>query len=181
MKAAMTSALIFSLGVGGFSTFGASIQRKSKEVGPAPTSSDAGSRNSKALQLAVSTEKENFTAGEPISLAVSARNNGRKVLVLENTFHPEWDYKFDVRNEAGETVSLTGEGRRLMKDISIYASTNIEINPGEEVQKDFLITKLFEMTTPGTYSIAVNRQFFVPDLDGYRTAISNTVKVTIAE
>jgi hypothetical protein len=132
------------------------------------------------FSIAVSTEKESFTAGEPIVLAVSARNNGSKVLVLENTYHPEWDYKLDVRTEAGETVSLTEEGRHLVKDIAIYASTNVDIHPGQEIEKDFLISKLFEMTTSGTYSITVKRQFFVPDLDVYRTAISNTVKVTIA-
>jgi hypothetical protein len=181
MKAAMIRALLISLAVGGLSTLGANLQNKTEEVGPAPTSSDGGSGSSEALQLVVSTEKSSFSVGEPILLTVTSRNNGRKVLVLENTFHAEWDYKLDVRNEAGESVALTEEGRRLTKNNSIYASTNIDLHPGEEVQKDFVITKLFEMTTPGKYSISVNRQFWIPDLDVYRPATSNTVKITIVE
>src|SRR6185369_12431467 len=99
--------------------------------------SDIRETVARSLLLSARTEKPSFSPGEPIVCRVEATNNSRNVLVLVDTYHPEWDYKLDVRNEAGEKVPLTKDGERLMRNISIYKSVSVEIFPGEAVHADF--------------------------------------------
>jgi hypothetical protein len=174
------SGLIVAIAIGVLSTFGAGQQEKNKMPGDGPPSADVQDKTPKGLQLVASTEKATFTTGEPILLSVFARNNGRKVLFIVDTYHPEWDTKFEVRNEAEERVALTEDGERLTGAIAIFRDVRVEINPGDEVRKDFVINKLFEMTAPGTYSITVKRSFCVTGTEVFRVATSNIVKVTIA-
>ena len=175
----MTSGLIVALAIGVLSAFGATMQEKSKVPGDGPASADVQDKTSKGLQLLAKTDKATFITGEPILLSVFARNNGRKALFIVDTYHPEWDTKFDVRNEAGESAALTEDGKRLTT-IAIFRQVRVEIYPGDEVQQDFAINKLFEMTAPGTYSITVKRSFCVTGTDVFRVASSNIVKVTVA-
>lgn len=181
MKTAIISSLIVGTAIGALATSGASIQRKSGTSGLVSAASDIRETMVRGPLLSARTEKANFSPGEPILCRVEATNNSRKVIVLVDTYHPEWDYKLDVRNEAGEKVTLTKDGERLMRNISIYKSVSVEIFPGEAVHADFVINKLFEMTTAGTYSIRVERTFFTPDTQAYTVAKSNIVKVEITQ
>jgi hypothetical protein len=171
--------LIVAMAIGILSPFGAAMREKSKPS-DGPPSAYVQNTTSEGLQLVVKTEKATFTTGEPILLSVFARNNGAKPLFIVDTYHPEWDTKFVVRNEAEESAALTEDGERLTKSIAIFRDIRVEINPGDEVQKDFVINKLFEMTAPGRYSITVKRSFGVTGTDVFRVATSNIVKVTVA-
>jgi hypothetical protein len=176
----VTSGLIVAIAIGVISTFGAGMQETSKMPADGPVSVDVQDKTPKGLQLVARTEKATFSTGEPILLSVFARNNGRRALFIVDTYHPEWDTKFDVRNEAGESVALTEDGKRLTKTIAIFRQARVEIYQGDEVQKDFVINRLFEMTAPGPYSITVKRSFCVTGTDVFRVANSNIVKVTVA-
>jgi hypothetical protein len=174
------SGLIVAIAIGVLSTFGAGMQEKSEMPGDDPPSAYVQDTASEGLQLVVKTEKATFTPGEPIVLSVVARNHSAKPLFIVDTYHPEWDTKFQVRNEAEESAALTEDGERLTKSIAIFRDIRVEINPGDEVQKDFVINKLFEMTAPGTYSITVKRSFCFSGTDVFMVAMSNIIKVTIA-
>ncbi|HXU39422.1 MAG TPA: hypothetical protein VN937_23910 [Blastocatellia bacterium] len=178
MTATMMCTLLTAITIGTLSTFGVTIGNRSgtSDVGPA----DSPETNASGLVLSARIEKPTFNPGEPIPLRVSVTNNSRNVLVIVDTYHPEWDYKLDVRNEAGETVPLTKDGERLMRNISIYKSVSVWLYPGDTVHADFVINKLFEMNTPGTYSISSKRKFLTLDSSAYDFATSNTVKITIA-
>lgn len=172
--------LIVAIAIGILSTFGSGMQEKVEMPGDGPSSADVQDTTSEGLQLVVKTKKATFTTGEPILLSVFARNNGAKPLFIVDTYHPEWDTRFDVRNESEQNVALTEDGKRLTKTIAIYRQVRIEIHPAEEVQEEFVISKLFEMA-PGTYAITVKRSFCFTGTDVFMVATSNTVKVTVAD
>lgn len=180
MTATMMCSLLIATTIGTLSTFGITIGKRSGTSDVVAADSPARNTNASGLVLSARIEKASFNPGEPIPLRVSVTNSSRKVLVIVDTYHPEWDYKLDVRNEAGETVPLTKDGERLMRNISIYKSISVWLYPGDTVQADFVINELFEMNTPGTYSVTSKRKFLTLDSSGYDFATSNTVKITIA-
>lgn len=159
----------------------ASSAREVERLSVAADIQDKTPKTPKGLQLVARTEKATFTPGEPILLKVLARNIGAKPLFIVDTYHPEWDTKFAVRNESEQNVALTADGKRLTKTIAIFRQVRIEIHPDEEVQEEFVISKLFEMTAPGTYAITVKRSFCFTGTDVFMVATSNTVKVTVAD
>lgn len=174
------SGLIVAIVIGLFSIFGSAMQEKGKTSDGLPFAY-VQDTTSKGLQLVVKNEKATFTPGEPILLTVVARNDGQRPLFIVDTYHPEWDTKFDVRAEAGDRVALTEDGERLTKNIAIFRDVRVEINPGDEVKRDFVINKLFDLTAPGTYSITVKRSFCFSGTDVFMVATSNSVKVTVAD
>ena len=174
---AVRSGLIVALAIGVLSNFGSGMRKLADSWASSVNIQDD---TRKDLELVASTEKRTFTAAEPIPLSVIAKNNGQRALFIVDTYNPEWDTKFDVRNEAGENVALTEDGKRLTKTISIFRQIRIEINPGEEIRKEFVINKLFDMSSPGKYAITVKRSFCVTGTDIFSIATSNILKVTVS-
>jgi len=156
------------------------MQNKSK-LSDVPPSTYIQDATSKGLRLAMKIEKATFAPGEQIAITVVARNDSEERLFVIDTYHPEWDTKLDVKEEAGGKVALTEDGERLTKNIAIFRDIRVEINPGDELQKDFVINKLFDMTAPATYSITVKRSFCFSGTNVFMVATSNTVKVTVVD
>lgn len=105
MMAVVSTSLILGIAIGVLSTFGALVQEKRRMPSDAPPPADVQYKTPRGLQLVARTEKATFTTGESILLSVFARNNGTEALFIVDTYHPEWDTKFDVRNEADESAN----------------------------------------------------------------------------
>lgn len=148
-----------------------------KQVVPAP---DTQSARSKGIQLTVRTEKESFDSDEVVLLLLSVRNTTRRAVFLVETYSAR-EYKFDVKNEKGEDVLLTEEGQHLLTNNAVYRSGPLTIEPGEEKQHNVSINRIYDMTAPGTYSVTVRRKIFKMSGKLFTEAISNTLKVTIAD
>lgn len=179
VKAIITRALVITVIINAFAIFGAGMQKNDSQSKQDSTASSIKSPASKGLQFSAKTVKESFSLDEPIVLKVSVRNDTRMTFYLPDTFHPEWDYKLEVKNEKRENVPLTADGERLMKDIAIFRQVNKEIAPGDQLQRDFQINKLFKMADSGSYAITVSHQAWDPKRGEFITITSNTVKVRV--
>lgn len=179
MRVAITGALMTTIAALAILTFGADMQGDSKGPKQAQLSSESQKLASDNVELYARTEEEMYIPGEPILLKVLVRNKTEKAFLLVDTRRPERDYKFDVRNEEGESVALTKDGEDLVNNTAIFRRVAVEIKPGEEVQHSFTINKLFEMSVPNTYSVTVKRAIRGQDGQPLAEVISNTVKIKV--
>ncbi|HEX5733475.1 MAG TPA: hypothetical protein VF131_11635 [Blastocatellia bacterium] len=179
MRVAITGALITTIGALALLAFGADMQANNKESMQAQLSPGGQKPASDSVQLFVQTEEEMYIPGEPILLKVVVRNNTQNTIFIVDTRNPARDFKFDVRNEEGESVALTKDGEDLVNNTAIFRRVAVEIKPGKEVEHSFTINKLFEMTVPGTYSVTVKREIRGQDGHPLGEVTSNTVKIKV--
>ena len=144
------------------------------------TSSVAGVQRKTAntVHLSAGVKKEIFGSKELLPLTLSIKNNTRTAVFLLETY-PERDYSFQVRNERGETVSLTEAGEHLVNNTSTYRSIKLRIEPGQEVHHTVTINKLYDMTTPGVYAITIRRKVVTKKGKEPIEIKSDTISVTI--
>ena len=91
----------------------------------------------------------------------------------------EGDYSVEVRDRQGKMVRDTQLGRRL-KDpgtVRISSTPLFPLKPQESLKDEISVSKLYEMSSPGEYSISVARQ--VPEQLGAGVVKSNTITVTV--
>ncbi len=179
MRVIIIRTLVLTIIINAAAMFGAGMQKKSSQSNQDSTSSKIESATSKGLQFSAEIEKEVFSPNELIVLKVSVKNTTQMTYYLPDTYHPEWDYNLEVKNEKRENVPLTADGERLMKNIAIFRQVNKEIAPGTELHRDFQISKLFKMTAPGLYAVTVKHRVWEPKSGAFSTITSNTVKVRI--
>jgi hypothetical protein len=179
MKTAIIHTLITILALAVGSGFADEPPQQGVRAQRVSSASDVESAIVKGLQMSIKAERESFKPGEPIVLKVSVKNTTPLVLYLPDTAHPEWDYKFVVKNERGEDVPLTIEGKRLVEDVAILRKTGVEMKPGAEVKAEFRLNKLFAMTTPGLYTLTVRHGAWENANRVSTTITSNTIRVRV--
>lgn len=140
----------------------------------------SATQSAKGIQLTLRTLKENFRSDEEVLLWLRVRNSTRRSVFLVETYS-EREYKFDVKNEKGEGVPLTEEGERLLNNNAIYRSGPLMIEPGEEKQHNVSINRIYNMTTPGMYTVTVRRKVFKLNGQQFAEAVSNALKVRVLE
>jgi hypothetical protein len=128
--------------------------------------------------LSATIDKHQFVSGEPILLKVSLSNATDHTLHILGTIL-QLDYEVDVRNESGERVSLTEEGKRAERTRRIDISLGrIFLDAGESRQETIQVNRLYDMVGVGKYSIVVRRG--VPGrVIGQPVVSSNTVTLSV--
>jgi hypothetical protein len=133
---------------------------------------------SEGFQLSAGIENKQFRIGEPIVLKLTIRNSTKQVLYLTET-SPESDYKLLVKNEYGERVPLTEFGQRLLNNKEEFRVIGVKVKSGEERKDSIEVSRLHEMTVPGTYSITASRTVKNRNGKGWSEVVSNTINITI--
>jgi len=122
-------------------------------------------------------------AGTPIVVFVAMTNNSSKVVSV-----PSLDrefYMIEVRNEQGNIVQETDEGRKMReaadapKGRRILSGLNDELKPHETVKHTIEVSEYWDMSRPGKYTIQVERR--LPEELGKGSVKSNTIAVTVTE
>jgi phage FluMu protein gp41 len=134
---------------------------------------------SEGFQLSAMMDGIKLKRGEPILLKLTLKNVSQKELfVAEST--AEKVYDIDVRDERGELVPLSEKGKRLYREPIMFDGViSVKVAPGQEQNVTIDLSKIYNVTATGIYSVTARRT--VPKLDRSGTAelVSNTVKVTI--
>ena len=170
LSMAIASVVVFTLGT--------SMQATNKGSKQAASVSNAQKALLEGIQFSARLEKELASSAEPNLLRLSIKNVSKSVVLLAATY-PERDYKFDVRNEKGESAPLTKAGEHLVNDTSVYRSVRLKIKPGEEIQHNVAINRLYDMSAPGTYFITIKRKVFGQEHKIFAEAVANIVKVRV--
>lgn len=132
----------------------------------------------KGVQLTIRVEKEFIDPDEPDVLTLSVKNGSKSVVNLVETY-PERDYEFEVKDQTGQRVPLTENGKKLVTNSAIYRCGPLKIRHGKEVYHRLVVNQLYDMRAPGEYFISASRKIFGPDFKHLTTVISTPVKVIV--
>jgi hypothetical protein len=131
------------------------------------------------LAISISTIKPGYKKGEAISLNIAMKNFDEdpvpivvrsiwidyaiKVLFEHTTEIPKSTY-------ALQKIEAAGEGRRATS----------ELKPGEILHESLELTKAYDMTVPGTYTVIVSRETYQKGkLDRYAVVKSNELTIKV--
>src|SRR5262249_25061428 len=120
----------------------------------------ASQGNNKSVSLVVSTEKSTFSAGQAIVLDLSLGNSTGHVVYYSHST-PEKDYNLDIRKKNGEPVRLTKYGELLkIQRGNDFRRIMKSLNSGEQAIHQITISRIFDLSTKGTYLITARRNIF---------------------
>lgn len=117
-------------------------------------------------------------AGSPIYVLAEVKNDSGKTVSSSQWDYDEY-YTFDVRDAEGYPASET-ELMRKWKDPGRRKNGHGLIShfkTGESWHEQLYISKFYDMSRPGTYTIQLERQR--PEELGVGTVISNTITITV--
>jgi len=110
------------------------------------------------VQVTASVAKGNFAVGEPITLKLVLKNNTDDDLVMTSA-GARSDYELVVRNGEGKLAPLTKAGERHQQNRGFRISVGrVILKPGEEREDTISVTELYDLSTPGNYSLFVKRE-----------------------
>lgn len=146
--------------------------------------SSAGDTRGFVLELVPSQNATNpgvgpWEVGAPVFVLVMMINKTNRTVhyALRN---PAFDYQMDVRDTSGRPVPETESFRKLKEQAKngSIAGRNIGVilKPGETGQDMIEVSGLYDLSSPGKYSIQVRREF--PDV-GLGFVQSNRIELTI--
>lgn len=96
----------------------------------------------------------------------------------------EWfRYKIRVHNEAGQSAPVSAYVRELKnkQTLDFQSSYARWLKPGESFVDNVEITKCYDLSLPGTYTISVAREFPPAQNLGTGYIKSNTITVTVTK
>jgi len=133
--------------------------------------------------MSISLDENEVPSGESLFVTVRLKNVTGKSLRLEET-RPEVDFKFAVekRDMSFSEKRLFGEDvdelryQRKLRDAEVSPET-LEVAPGEQLEYRFNLSRRFDMTTPGEYTIQAQRE--VPGQKEEAAALLSSNEVTV--
>ena len=95
--------------------------------------------------------------------------------------NPGWDYEMDVRDASGNPVPETERLRKLKENLKNRTDNyrqkhSRKLKPHETAQDTIEVSSFFDLSSPGDYSIQVQREF--PDV-GQSLVKSNRLSLTV--
>jgi hypothetical protein len=127
-------------------------------------------------------------SGAQLVLRVNVKNTSDHDIPFRRTGNPvsneEFRYKIDVRDADGNPAPASARVRALegqiiqIEDINNHAYW---LKPGESYSDDLEITKLFDLSHPGKYTVWVSKDLLSRQPRPEDTVKSNTVTVVVQQ
>ena len=128
--------------------------------------------------LAAQAEKDVIGAGEPLNLRLNIKNISNTVRFIIQTSATE-QYRLTVLDERGGPVRLTQYGENELQPRKDHLGQAVKtMKPGEESRDTIQVSKLYDMSSPGTYSITARRIVY-KDAKETGSVESNTVTIKV--
>ena len=92
-------------------------------------------------------------------------------------------YEIEVRNDKGLSAPPSAYLRDLRNKTNVSFSSNLAqwLKPGESFVDEILVTKFYDLSQPGKYTISVTRDIPPAQNLGKGTVRSNTITVTVTK
>lgn len=132
----------------------------------------------------ITIESKNHTveSGLPIQIHIVLKNTTNREFTVFRSFggvSGEHYYSISVTGPDGNPAALTEYGAVAIGHPPIAGSKMMKnVAPGEDVDEYMTISRMFDMSAPGTYTVQVSR---ANPLDPTITLKSNTLQITIVE
>jgi type 1 fimbria pilin len=138
--------------------------------------------NKMSFSIKISSPQKVVKVGSPILLVVKITNiSDRDISHATAPGHsmPEFTCDIEVRDSRGSVASETPYGLKVRgKDASYHHGGSMllqTLKPGEELQQETVLSRIYDMTQAGKYTIQVSKR----DPDTGVTVKSNTTAVTV--
>jgi len=128
--------------------------------------------------LSLSLKNREVSSGQPVLVTVRIKNVSDKELRLVET-EPAKDYSFIVTDSDGKAVPQLLYQRRLRENKEEVRRTVTTVAPGQVVEHGFNLSRRFDLTLDGKYSIQAERSVLKSAGDGTVALLSNIEAVTI--
>jgi hypothetical protein len=159
-----------------FAVLLAPIGAKAQTVAP-------GQHVDPAFAVRIRLEPDVVKAKSEIRVKTTVVNNSNGKISLERSPEDmaELEFQVDVRDNQGNPAHLTEYGRQVIKQEGIPLVTHFAgytvLHPGGTLKCDVVITRLYDLTQPGKYTIQVQRIE-----DALKMIVkSNTITVTVTQ
>ena len=106
------------------------------------------------LELVVELDSKSFGPEEPVIIEVTLKNKSSKKYSFIQTL-PERDFSFIVKDDKGQTVQLTKYGKLVTGPLDSLGKIGVTIKPDQELRYKFLVSRLYDMSLSGDYSLTV--------------------------
>ena len=136
--------------------------------------------STQALQITINTDslRTKFNVGDPIQIEILVENISKAPVSLVESCY-SLDYALTVRNERGEEVRLTKEGRRLTNASEVIChSRMLKLTPGGATRVNINASHLYDMSSKGTYYVKASRAAQPSNGKAFRSE-SNTVRIKV--
>lgn len=114
-----------------------------------------------ALQFTAKPVKEEVEVGQPVWVDLNIKNVSDKPVKFYYQREIDSEYSLmTVTDERGRPVPLTGYGRQACDRDPLKAGQSFRggtLKPGQEYQGRILVSRMFDMSLFGTYTIVVSR------------------------
>lgn len=137
----------------------------------------------KPFSITINTATDNLRVGADLRVEITLTNTSASQIHIAKTNgadDAEIHYTVDVRDDQGNLAPYTTYSRNLKAGtkVLVWSDLTYTLEPGGTLKDTALVTKLYDLTRPGKYSIQVSRE--IPKNLGGGLAKSNVVSVTIA-
>lgn len=135
-----------------------------------------------SFSLTISTPRQTVKSGSAIPVKIIATNTTDHELTLPilagDEFHIDMgSFTAEVRDAKGTLVSLTKDGETIKAHGVIGNGLKIPIESGKSEKWGIIISKLYNVTQPGNYTIQVQKLDFATGI----IVKSNTIAVKVTE
>ena len=165
-----TTLMLALFGILAFPVTAPSVQRSNAPV---------GSRIVDGIELTIASE-EAFLSGEPVRLRLALRNCTPKAIDLADT-GPVTSFVLEVLNDRGSPVDLTEQGKGIEEMRRHGSNFGLEIPPGETVVHEVELSRWFDLSLPGLYTVRATRRLFSPGCDDPVRLVSNDLTIAVAQ
>ena len=111
----------------------------------------------KVLKIALKISEISYTLGEPVVVSVTLTNLSREIIIINKRMginpgdmvEGTWEIKFDISFPPGERNiigTLINRGKPQRNDFT-------ELSPGENINRDYILTNYYWIQLPGKYSV----------------------------
>ena len=139
------------------------------------------------FSLTLATPTAPLKSGAELRLLVTVTNTSERTIGFIRSpgeIPDEWfRYKVHIHNEAGQSAPASGHARELKnkQTFDFQSSYARWLKPGESFADNVEITKLYDLSQPGMYTISVEREFPPAQNLGVGSIKSNTITVTVTK
>jgi hypothetical protein len=132
------------------------------------------------LSLSITAQQQVVQIGSEVKIRTTLTNLTNHVITLHDRIRA-CDYPVQVRDESGKLAAETDYQRHLNCNARFAESRNIlvALKPQESREDEIIINQLFQLNSPGNYSIQVSRR--IPKELGPEAIKSNTVTITVTK
>lgn len=131
-------------------------------------------------QISISMDKQQFLLGLPVHATIVTKNVSGKTLSIPAPRSKWVTYKLRLRDEFGD-VPLTRFGKRMEENRGDGSYTEPEIQANDKIVAEIPISRLFDLTLRGRYTLEVSRAIFQQGTKNEVSLVSNEIFFEIVE